>query len=160
MQTLASISLIVFMISCQKIDVINGNVLSEADSIATKNMLNELAELKQALNHLMTASVESDRVHWDSIYHSHDSLFWVQHEHYHHEHYEHDDHHHEWVQYDTNVNHHHHYHPPYPNHHEDSLVTNGNNHHHDNHDRHFPGHDILEHHHIDSLHELHSHVRF
>lgn len=159
-QILASLALLISMISCNKNETVEGNVISNADSIATQNMALELAELKLAMNHLTTASLESDRIHWDSQFHYHDSLFWEHHEHYHHEKYNHDDHHHEWVPYDTNVSHHHHYHPPYPNHHDDSLLTTPNNHHHDNRDNHFPGHDILQHHDIDSLHQAHNHIHF
>jgi len=155
---LTSIILVALTVSCEKSETTDRNILSGEDSIATQGMQHELSELKQVMDNLITASNDSDRIQWDNMYHHHDSLFWVHHEHYHHERYHHDDHHHEWVPYDPNVNHHHHYHPAYTNHHNDSLVTNPNNHQHDNHDHHFPGHDILQHYNIDSLHEVHNQV--
>jgi hypothetical protein len=149
-------ALILVALSCDKKQDKNTDVLSNEDLITSQNMESELVSMQQALDNLRAATNNADRIYWDNLYHHHDSLFWVHHDHYHHEHYNHDDHHHQWLSYDPNIDHHHHYHHPFPNHPNDSLATTPNNHHHDNHDHHFPGHDLNHHHVLDSLHVIHN----
>ena len=130
-------------------------VINQSDLVAANNMTTQLGTMQLALNNLINASSQPQRVFWDSIYHENDDLFWVSHTGYHHNSYEHDDHSHSWVPYDPAVNHHHHHHHHFPGHLNDSLVTTPNHHHHTT-CHHHPGHHICHHHTLDSLHQIHN----
>lgn len=156
MKALFGLLAVVFVIvSCDKKEDHNTDVLSNEDLIASQNIGTELVSIQQALDNLIAATNNTDRIYWDNLYHHHDSLFWHHHNIYHHSTYSHDDHSHQWVAYDPSINHHHHYHHPYPGHLNDSLVVTTNNHHHTD-CHHHPGHHICHHHTMDSLHQLHN----
>jgi hypothetical protein len=131
------------------------DILSSIDSTASANMANELRSMSESLDSLLNTPHHNEQVHHDSMYHHHDSLYWHHHNNYNHETYNHDDHHHQWVPYDSALNHTNHFHHTYPNHEHDSLVTTPTAHVHDNTDLHHPGHDIDQHHYLDSLHTVH-----
>ncbi len=153
--TLAFLGIALVFIACDKKDN-ESSQLNEVDNVATQNMNTELAAISTSINNLASATTETDKHHWDSLYHLHDALFWQHHNSYNHESYNHDDHSHQWVQHDPNVNHQDHYHHPYPGHLNDSLVTIQNNHQHNNTDNHHPGHGIQHHHTLESLHHIHN----
>ena len=146
---------ILFLGACSKQNSSNDR-LSAADLSASANMSAGLTLMQQSLNNLISSANAAQRHHWDSLYHTHDALFWQHHNNYHHNTYTHDDHSHSWVPYDANVNHQNHYHHQYPNHANDSLVTIHNNHHYNNTDHHHQGHDFKHHQLLDSLHHIHT----
>jgi len=141
--------------SCNKKDNNNQTTLTAEDLQATVSMDEALSMMHHAQDSLVATPHHTNQLHWDSVYHHHDSTFWNHHNNYHHETYTHDDHSHTWVPYDTTVNHTSHLHHSYPNHPHDSLVTHPNAHLHDNTNNHHPGHDINHHHNLDSLHHQH-----
>ena len=128
--------------------------IDQSDLVAASNMTTHLGTMQVALNNLLNATNQTQRLYWDSAYHANDDLFWINHNAYHHNSYEHDDHSHTWVPYDPAVNHHHHHHHHYPGHLNDSLVTTLTSHHHTT-CHHHPGHHICHHHTLDSLHHIH-----
>lgn len=143
----------IILIACEKENT--SDEISAADLSTSVKMSAELSLMKQSLDNIIASTAQSEKLHWDSLYHVHDSLFWQYHHMYPHNHYAHDDHSHNWAIYDPTVNHHNHFHHPYPGHLNDSLVTTQNNHLHDNHSRHFRGHDLVQHQFMDSLHLVH-----
>jgi hypothetical protein len=152
---LICISVIVITGACNK-STNSTESISQNDLAAANNMTARLGTMQLALNNLINAPDQSQRLFWDSAYHANDDLFWMSHNEYHHNSYEHDDHSHSWISYDPIVNHHHHHHHHYPGHLNDSLVTTTNNHHHTT-CHHHPGHHICHHHTLDSLHQVHDH---
>ncbi|RYZ49962.1 MAG: hypothetical protein EOP49_15050 [Sphingobacteriales bacterium] len=158
MKTAYLLSFVVIIFSCTKNENKDNNEsMAPADITASQSMRTEAVASRNALAALVSATTTSTRQHFDSAFHMHDSLFWVNHGAYHHGAYQHDDHNHHWVPYDSTVNHSHHYHHPYPGHAHDSLVVTPLNHNHDNTDGHHPGHDLSDHHTQDSLHQIHNH---
>ena len=142
------------LLACNKSNNSTEAIASD-DLTASSTMTSRLSDMNIALNNLIAAPNQGQRLYWDSAYHHHDSLFWHHHNIYHHSTYSHDDHSHQWVPYDLAVNHHGHHHPHYPGHLNDSLVITTNNHHHTNCEHH-PGHHICHHHTMHSLHQLHN----
>ncbi|WP_133162714.1 hypothetical protein [Flavipsychrobacter stenotrophus] len=131
--------------------------LSIADSNTAVAMRAEYGSMEAMLDSMLATPHHTHQLHWDSLYHHHDSLYWHYHHEYHHEISTHDDHHHTWVHYDSTVDHSAHHHHTYPDagHEHDSLVIVTSYHTHDNTDHHFHGHDLHEHHVLDSIHHVH-----
>src|SRR5688500_1414048 len=120
--TLAIIALVIsaFLISSCKDESHNdqnvNTVLSTEDSIATAGMHDALEMMHHAHDSMMNASHHPHQLHFDSVYHHYDSLFWHHHNDYHHDTYSHDDHHHTWLPYDSITHHGNDHHHPYPGH--------------------------------------------
>ncbi|MBA3828310.1 MAG: hypothetical protein H0X33_05195 [Taibaiella sp.] len=153
----------VLLISCNKKDTTTNNgtatvLLATQDSVAAVNMQQEEISMSQMLDSMLGTPHHTLQVHWDSLYHYHDSLFWHHHDFYHHHTASDDDHHHEWMHEDsTSFYHHHHYHHHYPGHEMDSLIIITDHPGHDNSDHHFHGHTLTDHHIADSLYEVDEH---
>ena len=130
--------------------------ISTTDLSATNAMRSDLGNMQQTLDSLLATPHHTQQLHWDSLYHYHDSLFWHHHNDFQHDHYTHDDHHHSWTDYDSHIDHAHHFHHVYPGHEHDSLVTTHNAHTDENSDHHYAGHDFHDHHILDSFHAIHN----
>jgi hypothetical protein len=164
------IALAVFLFSCQKKEnqstTTNPPItaptyekaLSAQDSMTAVNIHQEYTAMSACLDSMLATPHHTVQLHWDSMYHHHDSLYWHHHSEYRHDSATHDDHHHYWTHYDATVDHSHHHHHIYTEHgheHDSLLIITTGDHVHDNTDHHFHGHDLQDHHLLDSIHHIH-----